>query len=309
MTGTSGTPLVSVVIPAYNHERFIGAAIDSVLGQTVSDLELIIVDDGSTDATAGVIHGYDDPRLSYTWQENQDAFNTLNRGISMARGDYISILNSDDVYTLDRLERMLEHALAHQSDCILSDVIPISDDGEEFRDPEFGWNQWHQANRSFYFEQGDLYAGFLHGNLMVTTSNLFMTREAAARTGQFSSLRYLHDYDYIFRMMLAHPEGVDYLDDAGLLYYRIHEGNTLSEAAITGREQDLSVIRKYMLEKLPEPCRRYAAAGADRLRALENELHEVREQLAGEAVPNPGPSSTGGLRRTAGRILRRLGLR
>lgn len=273
------TPLVSVVIPAYNHERFIGAAIESVLNQSVEDLELVIVDDGSTDGTAEVINSYDDPRLSYTYQENQDAFNTINRGLGLARGDYISILNSDDIYTLDRLERLLAHGFEYQSDCIISDVIPISDDGIEFKDPEFGWNQWHQRNRRFYFEQADLYTGFLQGNLMVTTSNLFMTRRAMETVGQFSSLRYLHDYDYIFRMMLAYPDSVHYLDQDKLLYYRIHEGNTLSEAAVAGREQDLEVIRKYMLAKLPEEYRGIVAAGSDRLRALENELHQVKLDL------------------------------
>ena len=129
--------------------------------------------------------------------------------------------------------------------------FPISDDGVAFTDPAFGWNQWHQRNRDFYFEENDLYRGFLQGNLMVTTSNLFMTRAAQQKVGEFCSLRYLHDYDYIFRMMLAHPGGVHYLDDRKLLYYRIHSGNTLGEAAIKGREQDLAVIRQYMLERVP----------------------------------------------------------
>jgi glycosyltransferase involved in cell wall biosynthesis len=269
-----------VVIPAYNHERFIGAAIESVLKQGIEDLELVIVDDGSTDSTAEVIKGYDDPRISYTWQENQDAYNTINRGMGLAKGEFIAILNSDDIYTPDRLEALVNHARATGADCVITDVIPISDDGDEFTDPDFGWNQWHQRNRSFYFEQEDLYAGFLQGNLMVTTSNLFMTRAAQRKVGEFCSLRYLHDYDYIFRMMLAHPDGVHYLDDRRLLYYRIHAGNTLSEAAITGRQQDLAVIRQYMLKKLPKEVRRYAAAGSDRLRALERELHEVQQELA-----------------------------
>ena len=305
----SSIPLISVVIPAYNHERFIGAAIDSVLGQSVEDLELIIVDDGSTDRTAEVIKGYQDPRLSYTWQENQDAYNTINRGMSMARGDYIAILNSDDVYTLDRFERMLEYTLEHRADCVISDVIPISDDGDEFKNPDFGWNQWHQGNREHYQKHGDLYAGFLHGNLMVTTSNLFMKRDAAERVGQFSSLRYLHDYDYIFRMMLAHPDTVHYLDDQKLLYYRIHHGNTLSEAAITGREQDLQVIGQYMLAKLPESHRLYAEVGSDRLRALENELHAVRAELAKAGTSPTAQPQRSNLRRLVGGILRRLGLR
>ena len=276
---TSSTPLISVVIPAYNHERFIGPAIDSVLQQKVDDFELIIVDDGSTDRTAEVIKAYDDPRISYTWQENQDAFNTINRGMSMAKGEYISILNSDDIYHGDRFEKCLNWCQQHQADCVITDVIPISDDGDEFTDPEFGWNHWHQGNRNFYLDHDDLYTGFLHGNLMVTTSNLFMTRAAAEKTGTFCDLRYLHDYDFIFRMMLAHPEGVHYLHQSQLLYYRIHDGNTLSEAAITGREQDLHVINKYMLARLPEEHRGVAAAGADRLRALENELHQVRAEL------------------------------
>ena len=292
------SPLVSVVIPAYNHERFIAAAMDSVLNQSLDDLELIIVDDGSTDNTAAIIKGYDDPRVSYTWQENQDAYNTINRGMGMARGRYISILNSDDVYTLDRLERLEQFCQAHTADCVFTDVIPISDDGEELTDPAFGWNQWHQGNRAFYRQQQDIYAGFLHGNFMVTTANLFMTREAANRVGDFAPIRYLHDYDFIFRMMLAHPAGVHYLENEKLLYYRIHSGNTLSEAAIKGREQDLEVIKKYMLAKLPEEVRRYAETGSDRLRQLENEIHEVRQQLAAGA-----PAQVPGL---AKRIRRRL---
>ena len=98
------SPLISVIIPAYNHERFIGAAIESVINQSLTDFELIIVNDGSTDGTEDVVKKYDDSRLRYFYQENQDAYNTINRGISLARGQYISILNSDDIYTIDRLE-------------------------------------------------------------------------------------------------------------------------------------------------------------------------------------------------------------
>lgn len=286
------TPLISVVIPAYNHEQFIGAAIDSVLEQSLGDLELIIVDDGSTDNTAGVIKTYDDPRISYTWQENQDAYNTINRGMGMARGRYVSILNSDDVYTTDRFEKCVAYLEQSGNEVVFSDVIPIDDDGKPLNDPDFGWNVWHQNNRNYYFEHGkDLYTGFLNGNFMVTTSNLFMTREAVEKTGQFTSLRYLHDYDYIFRLMLACPGKVGYLDQDKLLYYRIHGGNTLSEAAITGREQDLEVIEKYMLAILPEEYRDKVQTGANRLRQLEREINAVRAELA--AAQQIDPASLG----------------
>ena len=145
-------PLISVVIPAYNHERFIGPAIESVLNQTTDDLELIIVNDGSTDATEEVILSYEDPRISYTWQENQDAFNTINRGMSMAQGQFISILNSDDVYTTDRFEKCLGHMRDTGAEVVFSDVIPIDDNGQTLDNPGFGWNLWHQKNRQVYIK-------------------------------------------------------------------------------------------------------------------------------------------------------------
>jgi glycosyltransferase involved in cell wall biosynthesis len=275
---------ISVVIPAYNHERFVGPAVDSVLNQTWENLELIVVDDGSTDGTGAIVKAYSDPRLSYYYQENQDAFNTINRGMGLAQGEYITILNSDDIYAEDRLEKLIAIQQESNAACLFTDVLPISDAGAVFTDLDFGWNVWHRKNREWYFTCQDLYTAFLKGNFMVTTSNLFMTAEAVRQVGQFSSLRYLHDYDYIFRMMLAFPEQVRYVSDEQLLYYRIHDGNTLGEAAITGRQQDIEVINKYMLAALPEQQRRIAAAGTYRLLELRDELEQVRSELSGREL-------------------------
>lgn len=290
MSKKEDKPLVSVIIPAYNHEKFIAEAVESVLGQTMADLELIVIDDGSTDMTGAIVKGYNDPRLSYYYQDNMDAYNTINRGLSLAKGEYISILNSDDVYTLNRLERLLQCVKETGAECIISDVIPISDDGLEFTDPHFGWNQWHFKNRDFFFRCNDLYMAFLKGNFMVTTSNLFMTSRVMRTVGDFCSLRYLHDYDYIFRILLAFPEGVFYLADERLLSYRIHSGNTLGEAAIIGREQDQQLISSYMQKRIPEEFRKYISAGAERLVELGNELHEVKVQLDPEPATGVRPA-------------------
>lgn len=294
-------PAVSVIIPAYNHERFIGPAVDSVLGQTWSDFELLVIDDGSTDQTGAVVQAYKDSRITYRWQENQDAYNTLNRGLELARGRYVAILNSDDVYMPDRLETLVALQERSGAHCIFTDVIPIDENGQEISDPDFGWNQWHRKNRQFYFDCNDLYTGFLKGNFMVTTSNLFLTSEAVARTGKFCSLRYLHDYDFIFRVMLACPDQVVYLHDEKLLQYRIHGGNTLSEAAIIGREQDKEIIRKYLLAKLPLKYQPAVAAGCDRLVELEQELAEVRSAVHSSTEP--------GIKGQAHRLLHTIGSR
>ena len=291
------SPKLSIVMPAYNHQQFVGEAIENVLNQTFADFEFIIVDDGSTDNTAEVINSYKDDRIHYHYQQNQDAYNALNNGIAKSAGKFIAILNSDDVYMPNRFERLFNFQKQHKAHCVFTDVIPISDDSEEFTDPDFGWNIWHKKNRDKYFELNDIYAAFLHGNFMVTTSNLFMSAQAAKKVGGFSALRYLHDYDFIFRMMLAYPKHTFYMHDEKLLKYRIHSGNTLGEAAITGREQDQQVIRKYLLAKCPEKSVPQIETGIDRLIALEHELLEVKQQLTAQAQQQNAPSRKNFLRR------------
>ncbi|MEE9447282.1 MAG: glycosyltransferase family 2 protein [Arenicellales bacterium] len=280
--------LVSVVMPAYNHEKFIGETIDSVLNQSWRNLELIIIDDGSTDQTADIVKAYDDPRVHYFHQHNQDAYNALNNGMDKAKGDFISIINSDDVYAPNRLERLITLLQQNGGQAIFSDIQPIDDDSQPLNDPDFGWNQWHKNNRDFLSEMpGDLYRGFLHGNFMVTTSNLIMTATAQKQIGHFAPIRYLHDYEYIFRLLRAFPDGVNYLEKEKLMFYRIHSGNTISEAAITGREQDQAIIREAVLARCDSNTKEHVNTGIDRLIKLDQELAEVRRTL----TPEPEQSS------------------
>ena len=109
-------PKISVVIPAYNHEKYVEEAICSVLDQSVRDFELIIVNDGSPDHSEEVILGIRDERIRYFSQSNQGAHKAINRGIGLARGEFVSILNSDDAYHPERLGEclgILEDASVH----------------------------------------------------------------------------------------------------------------------------------------------------------------------------------------------------
>ena len=99
---------VSVVMPAYNHEKYIAEAIKSVLSQTHEDFELIIINDGSKDKTEDVILSFKDVRIKYYCQDNQGAHVAINKGIEMSSGRYVAILNSDDAYTPDRFKRCVE---------------------------------------------------------------------------------------------------------------------------------------------------------------------------------------------------------
>jgi glycosyltransferase involved in cell wall biosynthesis len=99
-------PRVTVVIPAYNAEQTVGAAVDSVLSQTFSDLEVLTVDDGSTDATSSVISKYGSP-VEPLRTKNQGVAEARNLGIRRASGEYVAFLDADDLWEPDKLERQL----------------------------------------------------------------------------------------------------------------------------------------------------------------------------------------------------------
>jgi glycosyltransferase involved in cell wall biosynthesis len=102
------TPTVSVCIPAYNGERYIDSAVDSVLGQTLTDLELVVVDDGSTDATVDVVRARTDSRLRLvTNEERIGAVANWNRAVAECRGRYVKLLCQDDALAPDCLERQV----------------------------------------------------------------------------------------------------------------------------------------------------------------------------------------------------------
>ena len=101
---TKVAPEVSVIIPVYNGEKFVGQAIESVLHQTYTDWELIIVDDGSEDNTKGIMRCYSDPKIQYFYQENQGLSGARNTGIDYASGKYIALLDADDEWEPTFLE-------------------------------------------------------------------------------------------------------------------------------------------------------------------------------------------------------------
>jgi glycosyltransferase involved in cell wall biosynthesis len=108
---TSGpdNPVISIIMPSYNHERFIGAAVASILTQTFQNFELIIVDDSSADGSAKIISGFSDPRIrANILDANRGACEAMNVALHMSRGKYIAVCNSDDTWRADKLSRQLE---------------------------------------------------------------------------------------------------------------------------------------------------------------------------------------------------------
>ena len=111
-------PLVSVVLPVYNCETYVGGAIESVLEQTFSSFELIVINDGSTDQSAHIIDSFNDKRMRVLHQANQGLAAALNRGISLAKGKYIARQDQDDLSLINRIALQVAYMEGHP-DCVL----------------------------------------------------------------------------------------------------------------------------------------------------------------------------------------------
>ncbi len=101
------SPLVSVILPTYNRQKFIEEAIQSLLDQTYENFEVIIVDDGSEDKTEEVVRSFDDKRIIYIYQDNKGRSSARNLALSHAKGDYITFLDSDDLYYKEKIEKQV----------------------------------------------------------------------------------------------------------------------------------------------------------------------------------------------------------
>ena len=260
---------ISVVIPLYNHARFIEAAIESVLVQGVSVGEVIVVDDGSTDGSGEVVHrlASAEPRLTMWRQPNRGAHSALNAGLLRATGAFIAILNSDDAFAPGRLDAMLGLLDRDETAWMAASGIAFIDDNAAAVE-----NAWHADAMAFAKSAGDFGTALLNGNFLVSTSNFVIRRETLEWVGLFAPLRYGHDLDFVLRLLLR--GGTVAMSDTGLLRYRMHGANTISEDHRRVRVDWAMAAGAYLAGLSAETRRR--ADGFRRLRALLDVLETHR---------------------------------
>lgn len=233
-------PKISVIIPLYNHEKYINEAVYSVLEQTFSDFELIIINDGSIDRSEEIVKQIKDERIKYYYQENQGAHNTINRGIKLATGEYISILNSDDVYYTNRFEEFLKILEDNNSiNAVFSHIEFINDQGNftKYHGAKDNWTS-HDSETSFK-DENNIVLDLLAGNFLITTSNLFCKKSVFQDIGFFQNLRYAHDYDFFLRLCYNFKVHIINLP---LLRYRIHDLNTYNLENEAETEFEVGII-------------------------------------------------------------------
>jgi glycosyltransferase involved in cell wall biosynthesis len=237
----------AVVIPLYNHARFIAEAIDSVLKQTRPADEIIVIDDGSADEGYGIaarlLTGH--PGAIVTKQPNAGAHAAINRAIETATADTIAILNSDDVFHPDKLARCEQIIRSQAEPVLIIGAVRIIDEAGATVS-EGATIDWLHRARAFFAATGLLPLSLLHENFAVTTSNMVFPRSLWQRNGGFQPLRYCHDLDFL---MASARHATLHLDQDSIhVSYRIHPQNTIKERLEKIRVEIAAVMVSALLE-------------------------------------------------------------
>lgn len=220
---TRSDTLVSVVVPVYNGERFLRQSLDSILSQTYPHLELLVIDDASTDSTAEIVRSYADPRLRYERQlANRGIFANVNDGIALTRGELVAVYHADDVYHPSIVEREVGVLMQNER---LGAVFAIDRFIDE-RGCEFGrLTLPSEFRRTRPLEHRDVLNGFLrYGNSFIRCPTCLARRTLYDETGPYDTeLGIQADLDMWLRMARRRPLAVI---DEHLVAYRWGHDNS-----------------------------------------------------------------------------------
>ena len=280
---------VSVVIAAYNHEKYVVQAIHSVLDQTFQDFEIILIDDASTDRTFDLAQGIRDPRLvCLRAPQNRGVSATYNACIERARGDYIAVLNSDDMFHPEKLARqvaLLDGDAA--TGAVFSHAGLIGEDGRARADERPGWNVFNQPNRS---RHAWLRHFFFAGNCLCHPS--VMIRKAVHDQIGVYDIRYaqIHDLDLWIRLCLH--TGIQVIEEPLTLFrVRDNQANANNHRPETVRRIDWEydqVVQRYL--QLIDFSSFNAVFPENTLREDEWDEEAQRYALAKLAIGGPRPA-------------------
>lgn len=297
---------VSVIVPAFNAARTIDATLATALGQSHRHLEVIVVDDGSEDATGAIVarRAEEDPRLRYIRQPNGGVAAARNRGIVEARGSYIATLDADDLWYPTKIERQIERFRATGPETALV----------------YAWCYWLAPEGATLGyapplrPEGRVLPQMCLGNVVISASNALIRREAMLAAGGFDeTLRKAGGQgceDWKLYLQIAERYEIAAVPEY-LVGYRIHPGAMSDDFAQMMRSRRL--VESQFLPRHPELSRQFATGRAILARSLAMRAFQRRQYgmaaqlLAG--YPDPSPwlvwKSAGWLLVGAGRRLRR----
>jgi glycosyltransferase involved in cell wall biosynthesis len=286
-------PLVSILIPAFNAERWIGDTIRSALSQTWRNKEIIIVDDGSTDNTAAIARSFQGPNLTVVLKRNEGAAATRNHAYRLAKGQYIQWLDADDLLSPSKIERQL-NALADPAD----DRLLLS----------AAWGYFAYRPHRARFTPTALWANLsplewllykMEQSLHMQTATWLTSRALAEAAGAWDT-RLLSDDDgeYFCRVLLA-SRGVHFVADSKVYYRSVAAAGRLSFIGTSDRKMRAMLLSmqlhiRYLRsleqsERVEAACLRYIANWRGAFDPAREDLHAELSSLV--ASIGGGPST------------------
>lgn len=264
----SESPLVSVVMPAYNAERYVEEAISSVVGQSYRNLELIVIDDASTDGTRAIIERFmgEDHRIALIQNEvNSGVAVSRNKGIEAASGEWIALIDSDDSWENEKIQKQLRSLLKHNGDIsYCSYYMDTFDDNESLI-----------SRKVFQIEPRVTFESMLAVNSF--SCSTVMIRASILKSNPFSLNYYHEDYALWMRLLQAGSDAVGLVEP--LASYRLHAGSRSSNKFQAARER-WTIYRKGLGLSLPQSiCSfwRYALFGIRKYGRQSKDARSVHE--------------------------------
>lgn len=232
-------PLVSIIIPLYNGSNYVEEAISCALNQTYKNIEIIVVNDGSTDGGLGreVCQKYQD-KIVYVEKENGGCASALNFGIRLAKGEYISWLSHDDLYNNDKIEKQIlqydKYRLDKQNTIISNSAKLITANGRKLYHP--------QKKAKGFFSSKKAYQYLLHKKCL-NGCGLLIPKSVFEKAGYFDeSLRFVLDWNLWLKFAIA---GVDfYLDNEILVSNRCHNAQVTTTQKSLHQKETLQTIEE-----------------------------------------------------------------
>ena len=221
--------LISILIPAYNHQHYVTQTLDSILHDSFTDKEIVIIDDGSTDRTNQVIEEWiarhkDEIHIVYKSRPNKGLTKTLNELLSLASGKYLVSLASDDYLLAGGLEKRYAYLLAHpEKYAVFADCIVVDQEGNKLH--ESGLFGLRHADKARLMTDEGIKKEFI-SNFAVPGPVLMVRRDFYTRFGAYNEEMYMEDYDLYLKFAARNLIG--FLDEK-VSAYRLHETNMSSE--------------------------------------------------------------------------------
>jgi len=246
---TAALPLVSVLIPAFNHERFVQRCLDSVLEDPYPAKELVIIDDGSTDRTAARIadwvatHCMDLP-IEYVRRDNRGIAATLNELVARASGEFLRPGASDDYLLPGGLEAQVRYLLEHPGKgAVIGDSVVVDKDGNRIHDS--GMRGLHGANKSLYRSDDGIRRAVI-SHWAIGGPVALMRRSALDTVDRWSEGLRIEDWDLFLR--LAAQDALGFID-VSVCAYRIHGKNTSATRHAATRVIHLAESRQVAMRR------------------------------------------------------------